>query len=303
MKLSNWLFITLLLLFCLPGTSVADPIDTTEAGRYELLAGPDISPMTRDRAKGEIVGSPPPSSTVAPANASRPTLPPPTSTTNPTPVSTTQPTIAPPPKAAVPVAGGIPLQELFDSGQLEPTWIGQGRVAGEMIELGLKNNTDAPFVVDLEPGMVLELEDEDLAREFQPIMLESDSTILVPANASVTKMLRAYCLDYDLEPPAKGRAFDYRFPADAMAWTPAADVLKASLTYDADNRVLPVEHQRTVVIQRAVWVALGQTDKEKLYRDILADAAEAGKKISKKKARRLADTLWKEVERLVDLAQ
>ena len=219
------------------------------------------------------------------------------------PVSTNTSPTPSPVRTPVPVVGSIPLQELFDSGKLEPTWLGQGRVAGEMVELVLQNNTDAPFVVELESGMVLELQDEALAREFQPIMLEENSTLLVPANGSVTRVLRGYCLEYELEPPSKGRAFDYRFPADAVAWTPAVNVLKASLTFDSEKKVLPVHYQRTVVIQRSIWLALGQTDKEKLYQDILQDAADAGKTISKKKARRLADTLWEEVKRLTESAQ
>ncbi|MCA9778541.1 MAG: hypothetical protein KC800_17555 [Candidatus Eremiobacteraeota bacterium] len=303
MRRIKLLTIALLMLALCPTLISAEPTSNDNGHSGVLLAGPDISPYSRDRKKGDIVGQPPVKQ--APANNTRPntTSPPPTSTTTPPPVSTTTPPPQPPVRPPVPVAGSLPLQELFDSGRLEPTWVGQGRVAGEMVELTLKNNTDAPFVVDLEPGMVLELEDEVLAQEFQPIMLEETSTILVPANSSVSKLLRGYCLDYDLEPPSKGRAFDYRFPADAVAWSPAINVLKASLTYDSQKKVLPVEHQRTVVIQRSIWVALGQTDKEKLYQDILQDAADAGKTISKKKARRLADTLWEEVERLVKLAQ
>lgn len=298
MRRIKLLTIAFLLLALCPAPLSAEPSGDSPL----LLAGPDLTPYSRDRKKGEIVGRPPVTEPVTKSPTETTPSPSPPMTTS-HPVSTNTSPTPSPVRTPVPVVGSIPLQELFDSGKLEPTWLGQGRVAGEMVELVLQNNTDAPFVVELESGMVLELQDEALAREFQPIMLEENSTLLVPANGSVTRVLRGYCLDYELEPPSKGRAFDYRFPADAVAWTPAVNVLKASLTFDSEKKVLPVHYQRTVVIQRSIWLALGQTDKEKLYQDILQDAADAGKTISKKKARRLADTLWEEVKRLTESAQ
>lgn len=261
-------------------------------------AGPDLSPYSRDRDKGEIVGRPPATAPAtvnkAPVNKAPVTRP----------VEKTPVSVAPPPKLPTKnVAGGVPVQQLFDNGSLIPVWRGQGRVAGEMLELALTNTTNQPIAIDLDPGMILALEDEELADAFQPVMIETDSVILVPANGTYTKMLRGYCLDYTLDPPAANRTFPYRFPADTVAYAPAIDVLKASLTYDAAESVLPPDKQRTIVIQRSIWAALGQNDKEKLYQDILADAAEAGKTISKKKARRLADSLWNEVERLMKMAQ
>lgn len=261
-----------------------------------LFAGPDLSPYARDRKGGDIVGTPP-----------RPTPPPPVTPppVAPPPVSPPPVSVAPPPPSLPPVqvSGWAPIQQLFDSGQLVPTWTGQGRVAGEMLELQLQNTTDRPIALAMEPGMIVELEDQELAREFQPVMLETDTTLLVPANGTLTRMLRGYCLNYELEPPAANRTFPYRFPADATAYMPAIKVLKSSLTYDASKNVMPVGKQRTIVIQRGVWAALGQTDKEKLYEDILKDAAAAGKQISKKRAKKLADTLWKEVEKLMSNAQ
>jgi hypothetical protein len=207
-----------------------------------------------------------------------------------------------PPVSERKVSGFQPIQRLFDDGLLIPTWVGQGRVAGEMLALTLENTTDQPIAITLEPGMVLELEDPALAQEFQPVMLETDSTLLVSPKSTLTRMLRGYCLNYELLPPAADRAFPYRFPADTLAYTPAIEVLKASLTYDAQENVLPVDVQRTVVIQRSIWAALGQTDRDKIYEDILADAAAAGKTISKKKAGRIADVIWSEVQRLLKQA-
>lgn len=270
------------------------------------VAGPDLRPYSRNREKGDIVGRPPAKNlNKAPVNSSNAVSPSSSSNTSNTstvidPVSSVTPPPQLPPKN---VAGGLPIQQLFDNGSLIPTWKGQGKVAGEMLELTLQNMTDQPIAIDLDPGMVLTLGEDRLAKEFQPVLIETDSVLLVPARGTLVKMLRGYCLDYSLEPPAAGRAFPYAFPADAMAYTPAVDVLKASLTYDAEQNVMPPDKQRTIVIQRAIWAALGQNDKEKLYEDILADAAQAGKTISKKKARSLADALWSEVQRLMQMAQ
>ena len=295
-------------------------------------AGPDLQKFSRSRTSGDIVGSPPSSATGpaasgapggspgagAPGAGSPGTNPSPApgsgsgfpipippinidnSDNDPNPVSVAPPT---PQLPARNVGGGVPIQQLFDNGTLIPIWTGQGRVAGEMLELGLTNTSDQPIAIVLEPGMVLALEDEELASAFQPIMLESDKTLLVPANGTLVKNLRGYCLDYSLLPPTANRAFPYRFPADTTAFAPAADVLQNSLSYDAQRNVMPVTQQRTVVIQRAIWASVGQNDKEKLYQDILADAAKAGKVITKKKARSIADVLWKEVERLMSGAQ
>lgn len=311
LRLTTWLLSVSLLLVTLCGGAGADPATTSVTGvladAVQTLsspdiqqyggdwAGPDLAPYSRERDKGEIVGRPP---------ITKPAVVKPVTVTKP-PVQPVKPvSVAPPP--ALPrkdVAGALPIQQLFDNGSLVPSWVGQGRVAGDMVELGLQNRTNQPLAIALQPGMILALEDERLAEEFQPVMLESDSTILVPANGSVTKMIRGYCLDYSKLPPSAGRTFPYRFPADTMAWAPAINVLKASLDYDAAKNVLEPDAQRTIVIQRAIWSALGQNDKEKLYDDILADAAAAGKTISKKKARRLADTLWGEVERLTKMAE
>lgn len=262
----------------------------------DLVAGPDLSPYARDRKKGDIVGTPPP---VTPPPVTPPPVTAPPPVTTPPPVSVAPPPAVPPVK----VSGWAPIQELFDTGQLIPTWLGQGRVAGEMLELTLQNTTDRPIALDMEPGMVIELEDDTLAQEFQPVLLETDTTLLVPAGGTLTRVLRGYCLNYQLLPPEAGREFPYRFPADATAYMPAIKVLKASLTYDAAKNVMPVNQQRTIVIQRGIWAALGQTDKEKLLEDILKDAADAGKHISKKKAQRLADNIWNEVQRLLSQAQ
>lgn len=314
LRLSTWFFTVAMLLAALGGSAAADPATSVTEQLADAAktitqirqhggdwAGPDLRPYSRDRKKGEIVGRPPTSTTkaVKPTNATRPKDP----DTKVKPVDAPPVSVAPPELPRKDVAGAVPIQQLFDNGSLIPVWKGQGRVAGEMIELGLTNKTNQPIAIDLQPGMVLALEDEALAREFQPVMLESDRTLLVPANGTVIKMLRGYCLDYELEPPTLGRAFPYRFPPDTMAYAPAINVLKASLTYDAQERVLPPDQQRTIVIQRAIWAAMGQNDKEKLYHDILADAAAAGKTISKKKAKRMAETLWGEVERLMDMAQ
>ena len=310
-RLFKYILTALSVTALLSSTASAEPTSVVEsvANSVKVIqqyggdwAGPDLSPYSRNRDKGPIVGQPPTTPkkpAVSPVNTP-PTSNPTTKPVDPPPVSVAPPTPKLPTKN---VAGGLPVQQLFDNGSLVPVWTGQGRVAGEMVELALTNTTNQPIAIDLDPGMVLALEDEELANAFQPIMLETDSVLLVPANGTLTKMLRGYCLDYTLEPPAANRAFPYRFPADAVAYAPAIDVLKASLSYDAAQNVMPPDKQRTIVIQRSIWAALGQNDKEKLYQDILADAAAAGKKISKKKARRLADALWSEVQRLMEMAQ
>ena len=314
MKISNILLSCLLAVTTMVGTAGAAPSQPEAEGgspmgqvqavdeihQYGgLWAGPDLSGRSRNRREGDIVGKPPVQRT-GPATTSPPPTPPVTRPTPPTPpVSVAPPPVLPPKQ----VGGFQNIQQLFDNGSLIPNWIGQGRVAGDMLELQLQNTTNQAIAIAMEPGMVLELGDSVLAREFQPVMLEGDSTLLVPANGTLTKMLRGYCLDYNLEPPAAGRSFPYRFPADTVAYAPAMKVLKNSLNYDAEKNVMPVNKQRTIVIQRSVWAALGQTDKEKLYEDILKDAASSGKSISKRKARRLADALWSEVERLMNMAQ
>ncbi|MFA5505676.1 MAG: hypothetical protein WC314_21630 [Vulcanimicrobiota bacterium] len=191
------------------------------------------------------------------------------------------------------------VQSLLDKGELVAHWVGQGRVAGDIVELTLDNTTEEAIAITLESGTVLVLEDEELAREFQPILLEETVTLLVPAQGSTTRMLRGYCLEYELEPPAKGREFPYRFPPDTVAYQPALDVLEASLTYDAEKNVLPVQRQRTVVIQRAIWAALGQMTKEKLLEDIYLDAASEKKTLSRRQAERIANVIWEEVQRLL----
>lgn len=196
----------------------------------------------------------------------------------------------------------LEVQKLLDDGSLVAHWKGQGRVAGDILELTLDNTTEEAIAVTFESGTVLVLEDEELAKEFQPLILEETVTLLAPAQGSVTRMLRGYCLDYELEPPAVGREFPYRFPADTVAYKPALEVLKASLTYDAEQNVMPVDRQRTVVIQRAIWTAMGQMTKEKLLEDILLDAAAEKKVLSQRQAERLADVIWDEVQRLLNAA-
>ena len=193
------------------------------------------------------------------------------------------------------------VRQLFDDGTLVPHWVGQGRVAGDIVELTLENTKDQAIAITLESGTVLELEDPELARKYQPILLEETVTMLVPALGKTTRMLRGYCLNYELDPPEKGRDFPYRFPENTIAYTPAIAVLKASLTYDAEKNVLPVQRQRTLVIQRAIWTALGQMSREKLLEDILLDAAADGKSLSPEQAQRLADVIWEEVERLLKM--
>lgn len=308
----KWILVAVFLLLAGGLVTSADPagsLSETIQQYGDDVAGPDLQPYERSREKGEIVGKPP---AVAPRNTERgkapdrtpqqPKVTPPVTPPNTSPDTVS---VAPKPPELPPrnVAGGLPVQELFDNGALIPVWTGKGVVAGEMLELGLTNTTDQPIAIDMGPGMVLELEDEELARAFQPVMIESDMTILVPANSSITKVLRGYCLDYSLDPPSLGQVYPYRFPADATAYAPAINILKASLTYDAERNVLPPNQQRTVVIQRSIWASLGQGDKQKLYEDIIKDAAAAGKVISKKKARRIADRIWDEVERLIEHAQ
>lgn len=191
------------------------------------------------------------------------------------------------------------VQELLDSGALVARWVGQGRVAGDIVELTLENTTDQAIAITLESGTVLVLDDEALATEFQPILLEETVTILVPAQGSFTRMLRGYCLDHELKPPAIGRDFPYRLSPDTSAYTPALEVLKASATYDAETHILPVERQRTVVIKRAIWAALGQMTREKLLEDIYLAAASKNKTLSEREANRIADVIWAEVQRLL----
>ena len=307
-RVKSWLLVITLLVSGGAMISTAHPVERTEVlQQYGTdWAGPDLRSQSRSRDKGDIVGKPP--EKPIPTRVERVKAPDTGQTTPPEVQPNTNPesvSIAPQPPELPPlnVGGGVPVQALFDNGSLIPVWKGQGRVAGEMLELTLTNTTNQPIAIDMDPGVVLELEDETLAQEFQPVMLESDRVLLVPANGTLTTMLRGYCLDYSLDPPFAGRVFPYRFPADTTAYAPAIDVLKASLTYDAEMNVLPPGQQRTVVIQRSIWASLGQGDKQKLYEDILSDARSAGKEISKKKAKRIADRLWNEVERLLDKAQ
>lgn len=193
------------------------------------------------------------------------------------------------------------IKKLFEEGQLVAHWKGQGRVAGDIVELTLDNTTDEAIAITLQSGTVLVLDDEELAAEFQPMILEETVTILVPAHASVSRMLRGYCLNYELLPPAAGREFPYRFSDDTIAYKPAIDILKLSLSYDAEQNVMPVNKQRTIVIQRAIWTALGQMSKEKLLEDIKLDAAAEKKVLSKQQAQRLADAIWEEVQRLISM--
>lgn len=202
-------------------------------------------------------------------------------------------------KGDSPLGEFLEIQKLLDDGSIVAHWKGQGRVAGDIVELTLDNTTDEAIAITLESGTVLVFEDEEYAKEFQPIILEETVTLLAPANDSVTRMLRGYCLDYELLPPAVGRNFPYRFPIDTVAYRPAKDILEASLTYDAEKNVMPVDKQRTIVIQRAIWTAMGQMTKEKLYEDIMLDAQAAGKKLSKRQAQRLTDVIWDEVQRLL----
>lgn len=192
-------------------------------------------------------------------------------------------------------------QQMIDDGTLVPHWVGQGRVAGDIVELTLENTKDQAIAITLESGTVLELQDPELAKKYQPILLEETVTLLAPALGKTTRMLRGYCLNYELDPPEKGRDLPYKFPENTIAYAPAIAVLKASLTYDAEKNVLPVQRQRTLVIQRAIWTALGQMTKEKLLEDILLDAAAEGKTLSPEQAQQLADVIWEEVERLLKI--
>ena len=305
-------------------------------------AGPDLRGKSRSRATGDIVGAPPssgvgpaasgPSSSPAPGVPSSPSGVAPTVPVVPgavpgspesnngegpsgNPLSSVPSAVSPStglqpgssnPSPALPprrVSGADQIQPLINNGSLVPLWIGQGRVAGEMLDLALRNTTEQPISVELEPGMVLELEDPELSSAFQPIMLESQKTILVPPGGESRMSLRGYCLDYSLAPPSAGKPFPYSFASNTDQFQPARNVLDASLNYDAEQNLLPAEYQRTVVIQRGIWAALGQTNEDKLYDDILSDAASSGKSISKKKARRLARDIWNEVERLMALSK
>lgn len=195
------------------------------------------------------------------------------------------------------------VKRLLEDGSLIAHWKGQGRVAGDIVELTLNNTTEEAIAVTLPSGTVLVLEDEELSKEFQPIILEETVTLLAPAKGSTKRMLRGYCLNYELLPPAAGRDFPYKFPENTLAFKPAIAVMKASLSYDAQKNVMPVDKQRTIVIQRAIWTALGQMTRDKLLEDIMLDAAAENKTLSKQQARRLADTLWDEVQRLLSMVR
>lgn len=136
---------------------------------------------------------------------------------------------------------------------LQTDWTGTGETSGEVMSLRLSNSGTAPITVQVVPGMLLAPGDSKTQR----MMLESQAQATVPPGQSLAVPLRGYCLDYGKEPPSATMTSGFQLVDDVSEQSEAIKVILAGLKlseqglYSTD---LPPLHQRTVVVQRALWV-------------------------------------------------
>jgi hypothetical protein len=143
-----------------------------------------------------------------------------------------------------------------DNGGASVVWTGLGLVSGEMVDMELTNNGDAPQGFRFVPGMIL----QDPGKSVQPIVLEESLSFTLEPGETVKRRMRGYCLDYSKEPPAVDTEEDYEMITDLSGYERVVEVLYNGLQLDRDQELKPVLRPlvyRTVVIQRAIWAVLG----------------------------------------------
>ncbi|MEW6283001.1 MAG: hypothetical protein AB1758_30590, partial [Candidatus Eremiobacterota bacterium] len=177
---------------------------------------------------------------------------------------------------------------------------------GDMVVMDLSNPTRQPVAVEFVPGMVL---DVDLASGIQPVMLEQGWKYTLKPGESLHRILRAYCLDPNRSAPPEGQVVAYHVAPSVSPYEDCVLVLWAGLRLDGDNRFQPVLRpltHRTVVIQRAIWAVLANQDRmagrDRLARDLREDAEVQGRTLSEGTVNRLADGIWRDVERTLQEA-
>lgn len=186
------------------------------------------------------------------------------------------------------------IRKLVDDGQLSASYVGLGRVAGQMVDMTLTNLSGKPINLNFYPGMVLE---PGATSSAQPMMLEDSFPITLQPGESVNRLLNCYCLDETIPPPEKGQAIalDWSKVVETK-WAGEVKILHTGLKLDETkifNPVMtPLQHRR-VVIQRSIWTYQGdQHDVEKLEKVVRDDGQG---KLSKKIVRKIADSVYNDL--------
>ena len=192
-------------------------------------------------------------------------------------------------------------RQQVDSGRASADWTGLGLVSGDMVDLDLSNEGDAPQSFRFVPGMVL----EDPGKQVQPILLDENLNFTLEPGESVKRRMRGYCLDYTKSPPASQSKEDYVMAVNLDAYENAIAVLYSGLRLERSQRLKPVLRplvHRTVTTQRAVWAVMGGENpdsREDLREEIEAELRANSSLFPEGQLECLSQRLWSDVQNIM----
>ena len=145
------------------------------------------------------------------------------------------------------------LMQLQRSG-VEFSWVGNQDYAGEMLKITIKNTSNQPVVVNLEPWIIL----DPANGRSQRLMVEtSGHWNLAPGQVVADFPVRCYCLDSFMDAPAVGEKLPMAFEQDLPRYEKEIEVLQQALELSKKGKLSattePLTHF-TVVVQRALWM-------------------------------------------------
>lgn len=189
----------------------------------------------------------------------------------------------------------------WDDEHIEISFQGRGLETGKVLDVKISNKGDTRHLVQIPQFTVLEPADS----RYSPVLLESYGGWEVEPGAYFTARLSGYSLEHQKDMPSNGARLTYTPSTGAKKYKPAQYALREGLKMEKRGKFRPLilskEKHRLVVLQRAVWKAVGgknPTGPEELYSDIARALKSKGKPMSEKATGALVASVWRDVEQI-----